>query len=74
MIEKKHLIRGAKGNDPPPAPPQPTRAPDTLHSKQFVTFLDLKKPLLINKNEKSVFKKPIYLKGEKNNLITRQTN
>ena len=41
MIEKKHLIRGAKGNDPPPSPPQPTREPDTLHSKQFVTFLDL---------------------------------
>ena len=41
MIEKKHLIRGAKGNDPPPAPPQPTREPDTLHSRQFATFLDL---------------------------------
>ena len=41
MIEKKHLIRGAKGNDPPPSPPQPTREPDTLHSRQFATFLDL---------------------------------
>ena len=41
MIEKKHLIRGAKGNDPPPPPPQPTREPDTLHSRQFATFLDL---------------------------------
>lgn len=41
MIEKKHLIRGAKGNNPPPAPPQPTREPDTLHSRQFATFLDL---------------------------------
>jgi len=41
MIEKKHLIRGAKGNDPPPAPPKPTREPDTLHSRQFATFLDL---------------------------------
>ena len=38
---KKHLIRGAKGNDPPPSPPQPTREPDTLHSRQFATFLDL---------------------------------
>ena len=41
MIEKKHLIRGAKGDDPPPAPPKPTREPDTLHSRQFATFLDL---------------------------------
>ena len=41
MIEKKHLIRGAKGDDPPPSPPQPTREPDTLHSRQFATFLDL---------------------------------
>ena len=41
MIEKKHLIRGAKGNDPPPSPPQPTREPDTLHSRQYATFLDL---------------------------------
>ena len=41
MIEKKHLIRGAKGNDPPPPPPKPTREPDTLHSRQFATFLDL---------------------------------
>tara|TARA_R100001480_G_scaffold3470_6_gene9070 strand:+ start:4768 stop:8277 length:3510 start_codon:yes stop_codon:yes gene_type:complete len=41
MIEKKHFIRGAKGNDPAPSPPQPTREPDTLHSRQFATFLDL---------------------------------
>ena len=32
---------------------------------EFVTFLDQKKSLMINKNEKAVFKKPIYLKGEK---------
>ena len=25
--------------------------------------------LLINKNEKATFKKPIYLKGEKNNVV-----
>ena len=28
-----------------------------------------KKSLLINKNEKAIFKKPIYLKGEKNNVV-----
>ena len=26
---------------PPRQPPQPTRTPDTLHSRQFATFLDL---------------------------------
>ena len=36
---------------------------------EFVTFLDQKKSILINKNEKAVFKKPLYLKGEKNNVI-----
>ncbi len=36
---------------------------------QFVQFIDQKKSLLINKNEKAVFKKPIYLKGEKNNVV-----
>jgi len=36
---------------------------------EFVTFLDQKKSLLINKNEKAVFKKPIYFKGEKNGII-----
>ena len=36
---------------------------------EFVTFLDQKKSLLINKNEKPVFKKPIYLKGEKKDVI-----
>ncbi len=36
---------------------------------EFVTFLDQKKSLLINKNEKAVFKKPIYLKGEKKDVI-----
>ena len=36
---------------------------------EFVTFLDQKKSLLINKNEKAVFKKPIYFKGEKNGVI-----
>ena len=36
---------------------------------EFVQFNDQKKSLLINKNEKATFKKPIYLKGEKNNVV-----
>ena len=32
---------------------------------EFVTFLDQKKSLLINKNEKAVFKKPVFFKSEK---------
>tara|TARA_B100000131_G_scaffold290056_1_gene302522 strand:+ start:2420 stop:5821 length:3402 start_codon:yes stop_codon:yes gene_type:complete len=36
----KKIIRGSGGGSPPP-PPQPTRTPDTLHSRQFATFLDL---------------------------------
>tara|TARA_R100001463_G_scaffold46755_4_gene95360 strand:+ start:4024 stop:7437 length:3414 start_codon:yes stop_codon:yes gene_type:complete len=36
----KKIIQGSGGGSPP-APPQPTRAPDTLHSRQFATFLDL---------------------------------
>jgi len=47
MIEEKYPIKGSGGgggggrNNPPPPPPQPTREPDTLHSRQFATFLDL---------------------------------
>jgi len=42
MTENKKIIRGSfGGGGSPPPPPQPTRTPDTLHSKQFVTFLDL---------------------------------
>ena len=33
------IIRGSGG--PPPRPPSPTRAPDTLNSRQFATILDL---------------------------------
>ena len=33
------IIRGAGG--PPPTPPSPTRAPDTLNSRQFATVQDL---------------------------------
>ncbi len=36
---------------------------------EFVTFLDQKKSILINKNEKSVFKKPLYLHGKKGDVI-----
>ena len=32
---------GGGGSSSPPPPPQPTRTPDTLHSRQFATFLDL---------------------------------
>ena len=35
------IIRGSGGAPPPPTPPQPTRTPDNLHSRQFATFLDL---------------------------------
>jgi len=43
MIEEKHPIKGSGGGGsrPAPPPPQPTREPDTLHSRQFATFLDL---------------------------------
>jgi len=41
MTDKRKIIRGAGGGGSPPPPPQPTRTPDTLHSKQFATFLDL---------------------------------
>ena len=36
---------------------------------EFVTFLDQKKSILINKNEKAVFKRPLYLKGDKKDII-----
>jgi len=35
------IIRGAGAPPPPSAPPQPTRTPDTLHSRQFATLMDL---------------------------------
>ncbi len=40
MTDKNKIIRGSKGGSPPP-PRQPTRTPDTLHSKQFASFVDL---------------------------------
>ena len=36
---------------------------------EFVNDLDNSKSILINKNEKRVFKKPIYVSGEKNSVI-----
>ena len=42
MTDNKKIIRGSfGGRSRPSPPPQPTRTPDTLHSKQFATFLDL---------------------------------
>jgi len=41
MTKNPKIIRGAGGPPPPSAPPQPTRTPDTLHSRQFATLLDL---------------------------------
>ena len=42
MTDNKKIIRGAFGGGGSPSPPpQPVKTPDTLHSKQFVTFLDL---------------------------------
>ena len=40
MTDTPKNIIGSGGGSPPP-PPQPTRTPDTLHSRQFATFLDL---------------------------------
>ena len=42
MTDNKKIIRGSFGGGGSPSPPpQPVKTPDTLHSKQFVTFLDL---------------------------------
>jgi len=37
--------------------------------QEFVEFLDNKKKALVNKNESNLFKKPIYISGEKNNVL-----
>ena len=37
--------------------------------QEFVEYLDVKKKSLVNKNESHLFKKPIYISGEKNNVI-----
>ena len=42
MTESKpKLIQGSGGRRRPSPPPPPVRTPDTLHSRQFATFLDL---------------------------------
>ena len=35
---------------------------------EFVRHINKKKPIFINKNEKEVFKKPIFISGEKDNV------
>jgi DNA gyrase subunit B len=36
---------------------------------EFVTHINNKKPILVNKNEKEVFKKPVYVTATKNNVV-----
>ena len=36
---------------------------------EFVKHINQKKPILVNKNEKEVFKKPIYISATKNNVV-----
>ncbi len=36
---------------------------------EFVKHINKKKPILVNKNEKEVFKKPVYITATKNNVI-----
>ncbi len=36
---------------------------------EFVKHINKKKPILVNKNEKEVFKKPIYVTATKNNVV-----
>ena len=36
---------------------------------EFVKYINNKKPILVNKNEKEVFKKPIYVTSSKNNVV-----
>ena len=36
---------------------------------EFVKHINQKKPILVNKNEKEVFKKPVYVTAAKNNVI-----
>ena len=36
---------------------------------EFVKYINDKKPILINKNEKEVFRKPVYVTSTKNNVI-----
>ena len=36
---------------------------------EFVEFINQKKPILVNKNEREVFKKPVYVTATKNNVV-----
>ena len=36
---------------------------------EFVKYINNKKPILVNKSEKEVFKKPIYVSSSKNNVV-----
>ena len=36
---------------------------------EFVRYINAKKPILVNKNEKEIFKKPIYVTSAKNNVV-----
>ena len=36
---------------------------------EFVKYINNKKPILVNKNEKEVFKKPVYIAANKNNVM-----
>ena len=36
---------------------------------EFVKHLNKKKPILVNKNEKEVFRKPVYVTASKNNVV-----
>ena len=36
---------------------------------EFVKHINVKKPILVNKSEKEVFKKPVYINATKNNVI-----
>ena len=36
---------------------------------EFVKYINNKKPLLVNKNEKEIFKKPVYVTATKNNVV-----
>ena len=36
---------------------------------EFVKYINQKKPILVNKNEKEVFKKPVYITATKNNVV-----
>ena len=36
---------------------------------EFVKLINNKKPILVNKNEKEVFKKPVYVTSSKNNVV-----